>query len=109
MTLTQRHCVAGGQPLNPGEFAALLANASAASWTERAGALEKTFVFADFYRVMAFVNALAWIAHRENHHPDLALGYDRVTVRFGTHDAGGVTLNDFICAAHADALLTDTQ
>jgi 4a-hydroxytetrahydrobiopterin dehydratase len=109
MTLTQRHCVTGGLPLSTGEYDALLANASAAGWTERDGGLEKTFACADFYRVMAFVNALAWIAHRENHHPDLSLGYNRVVVRFSTHDAGGVTMNDFICAAHADALVTDTQ
>jgi 4a-hydroxytetrahydrobiopterin dehydratase len=53
---------------------------------------------------MAFVNALAWIAHREDHHPDLAVGYARCGVTFSTHDAGGVTLNDVICAAKAERL-----
>jgi 4a-hydroxytetrahydrobiopterin dehydratase len=53
---------------------------------------------------MAFVNAVAWIAHREDHHPDVALGYDRCTVRFATHAVSGLSLNDFICAAKVDAL-----
>jgi 4a-hydroxytetrahydrobiopterin dehydratase len=54
---------------------------------------------------MAFVNALAWIAHREDHHPDLSVHYNRAVVNFSTHDAGGLTLNDFICAAKTEALL----
>jgi 4a-hydroxytetrahydrobiopterin dehydratase len=53
---------------------------------------------------MAFVNAVAWIAHAEDHHPDLAVGYNRCTVRFNTHDVGGISVNDFICAAKVDAL-----
>ena len=53
---------------------------------------------------MAFVNAVAWIAHREDHHPDVAFGYDRCTLRFATHAVGGLSLNDFICAAKVDAL-----
>ena len=54
---------------------------------------------------MAFVNALAWIAHVEDHHPDLAVSYSRCTVRFNTHSVGGISINDFICAAKVDALL----
>jgi 4a-hydroxytetrahydrobiopterin dehydratase len=53
---------------------------------------------------MAFVNAQAWIAHAEDHHPDAAFGYNHCTLRFCTHSAGGVTLNDLICAAKVDAL-----
>ena len=62
-------------------------------------------MFADYYKTMAFVNALAWIAHAEDHHPDMSVHYNRAVVRFSTHDAGGLTLNDFICAAKAEALL----
>jgi len=51
------------------------------------------------------VNALAWIAHTEDHHPDLAVSYDRCVVRFNTHSVGGISINDFICAAKADALV----
>lgn len=68
-------------------------------------ALTRTFRFEDYYRTIAFVNALAYIANRENHHPDLSVHYDRCVVRFSTHDAGGLTENDFICAARTDRLL----
>jgi 4a-hydroxytetrahydrobiopterin dehydratase len=67
-------------------------------------AIRRTFRFDDYYRTMAFVNALAHVAHREDHHPDLGVHYDRVVVRFSTHDVGGLSENDFICAAKADAL-----
>ena len=68
-------------------------------------ALTRTFRFPDYYRTMAFVNALAFVAHREDHHPDLGVHYDRCVVRYSTHDVGGLSENDFICAAKADALL----
>ena len=54
---------------------------------------------------MAFVNAVAYIAHREDHHPDLSVHYNRVIASYSTHDAGGVTLNDCICAAKVEALI----
>ncbi len=65
----------------------------------------RTFRFPDYHRTMAFVNALAWIAHTQDHHPDLGVHYDRVVVRFSTHDVGGLSENDVICAAKADALV----
>ena len=68
-------------------------------------ALTRTFRFPDYYRTMAFVNALAFMAHREDHHPDLGVHYDRCVVRYSTHDVGGLSENDFICAARADALV----
>ena len=64
----------------------------------------KTFTFQDYYRTMAFVNALAFVAHREDHHPDLGVHYDRCVVRYSTHDVGGLSENDFICAAKAERL-----
>ena len=67
-------------------------------------AISKTFRFDDYYRTMAFVNALAFVAHREDHHPDLGVHYNRCVVRFSTHDVGGLSVNDFICAAKAEAL-----
>ena len=75
-------------------------------WTvaEDGHALSKIFSFSDYYRTMAFVNALAHVAHVEDHHPDLSVHYDRCVVRFSTHDVGGLSENDFICAAKADAL-----
>jgi 4a-hydroxytetrahydrobiopterin dehydratase len=72
----------------------------------QASDLRKDFKFPDFSHALAFVNALGWIAERENHHPDLELGWGRCQVRFSTHDVGGISLNDFICAAKTEALLT---
>jgi 4a-hydroxytetrahydrobiopterin dehydratase len=74
-------------------------------WSLDNGTISKTFAFGDYHRTLAFVNALAWIAHREDHHPEIAFGYNRATVRFNTHSVGGISLNDFICAAKVDALL----
>lgn len=68
-------------------------------------AIEKEFAFAGYPATMAFVNIVAWLAEREDHHPDLEVGYDRVTVRFTTHAVGGLSRNDFICAAKIDALV----
>ena len=68
--------------------------------------LRKEFRFPDFVRALAFVNALGYIAERENHHPDLELGWGRVLVRFSTHDVGGLSRNDFVCAAKTEMLLT---
>lgn len=77
---------------------------SAQGWKLIDGALDKTFTFPNFHETMAFVNAVAWIAHREDHHPDLALGYSRCNVRFNTHDVGGISVSDFHCAGAVDAL-----
>ena len=68
-------------------------------------AIEKTFTFVDYYQTLAFVNALALIAHRQDHHPDLAVRYGSCTVRWNTHDVQGISATDFECAALADALL----
>lgn len=67
--------------------------------------IRKEFRFPDFVRALAFVNALGYIAERENHHPDLELGWGRVLVRFSTHDVGGLSRNDFVCAAKTESLL----
>jgi len=68
-------------------------------------AIEKTFTFADYYETMAFVNALALVAHRADHHPDLSVHYAKCVVRFSTHALHGISETDFECAARADALL----
>ena len=67
--------------------------------------IAKEFRFPDFAHALAFVNALGWIAEKENHHPDLELGWGRCLVRFSTHDVGGLSRNDFICAAKTEALV----
>jgi 4a-hydroxytetrahydrobiopterin dehydratase len=68
-------------------------------------AIEKTFTFADYYETMAFVNAVAFNAHTQDHHPDLSVHYSRCVVRFSTHDVQGLTDTDFECASAVDALL----
>jgi 4a-hydroxytetrahydrobiopterin dehydratase len=103
--LASLHCepLDGRATLSAQEIAAQLQLVD--GWALDGGAIQKTFRFADYHRTMAFVNAVAWIAHREDHHPDIAFGYDRCTVRFATHSARGITRNDFICAARLDSLL----
>ena len=102
--LASLHCKAleGHAAMDAAEIAAYLK--ASAGWSLNAGAIEKQFEFGDYHHTMAFVNAVAWIAHREDHHPDIAFGYNRCTVRFNTHSVGGISLNDFICAAKVDAL-----
>lgn len=73
-------------------------------WSRTDDALQKTYRFPDYYRTIAFVNAVAWIANQQDHHPDLDVRYNRCGVTFSTHDAGGITLNDLICAARVDSL-----
>jgi 4a-hydroxytetrahydrobiopterin dehydratase len=66
--------------------------------------IERIYTFTGFHDTMAFVNAVAWIAHQENHHPDLEVGYSRCRIRYSTHAIGGLSENDFICAAKVDRL-----
>jgi 4a-hydroxytetrahydrobiopterin dehydratase len=74
-------------------------------WRLIDSALEKTFDFANFHATMGFANAVAFIANREDHHPELQLSYARCTVRWNTHDVQGISMSDFFCAAQVDALL----
>ena len=73
-------------------------------WAVENGVLVKVYPFKNYYETMAFVNALAWISHRADHHPDLSVGYNKCKVAYVTHAIGGLSENDFICAAKADAL-----
>ena len=73
-------------------------------WSERDGGLERTLEFASFLDGIAFVNRLAELAERENHHPDIEISYRRVTVRWTTHSAGGITDRDRALAAATDTL-----
>ena len=82
-----------------------LNGSEADGWKLIDGAIERSFKFANYHETMAFVNAMAWIAHREDHHPDAAFGYNRCTLRFNTHDVNGISVSDFHCAAAVNALL----
>ncbi len=105
--LADRHCrplSGAGHRLPDAAIAEAMTALPGWSLAEDGAALVKTFAFADYYRTLAFVNALAFMAHREDHHPDLGVHYNRCVVRYSTHDAGGLTENDLICAARAEAL-----
>ena len=66
--------------------------------------IAKTFGFKNFYETLAFVNAIGWMANKQDHHPDLEVGYNRCVVHWSTHDVGGLSMNDFICAARVEAI-----
>ena len=98
-------CEGGVDPLNKKEADLMLTQAPDWSMNETITEIERTFIFKNYYETMAFVNALAWIAHREDHHPDIEVGYNRCYIRYSTHSIGGLSTNDFICAARIDKLL----
>lgn len=105
--LRSRHCQAcesGTPPLDRARAEALLRQIP--DWTLSADtqSLERRFAFEDYYETMAFVNAVAFIAHREDHHPDLEVSYASCRIRYSTHSVSGLSENDFICAAKVDAL-----
>jgi 4a-hydroxytetrahydrobiopterin dehydratase len=96
-------CEGGVPPLSDEAVAALLTRLD--GWQRQGNVISKTYVFKNYHETMAFVNATAWISHREDHHPDLAVGYKECRVAYSTHAIGGLSDNDFICAAKIDALL----
>jgi 4a-hydroxytetrahydrobiopterin dehydratase len=103
--LAGKHCKPlekGTPPLAAERIKALLKQVP--GWEQKGGEIAKTFSFKNYYETMAFVNAAAWVSHREDHHPDLGVGYDKCTVRYSTHSVGGLSENDFICAAKLEAL-----
>ena len=100
--LLRENCRAGAPRL--GDAAVDDALAALPGWSRDGGVLRKSYSFPDYYRTIAFVNAVAWIANQQDHHPDLDVHYNRCAVAFSTHDAGGITRNDLICAARVDAL-----
>jgi len=95
-------CEGGVAPLKDQEIRNLLKQVP--GWEHANGRIAKSYSFKNYYQTMAFVNAAAWISHREDHHPDLAVGYNKCRVDYMTHAIGGLSENDFICAAKCDAL-----
>ena len=95
-------CEGGVKPFTADEAKKLLKTMK--GWALEGGKLAKTYSFQNYYETMAFVNALAWISHREDHHPDLGVHYNKCRVEYSTHAIGGLSENDFICAAKCDAL-----
>jgi 4a-hydroxytetrahydrobiopterin dehydratase len=101
--LSSRRCVPceGGVPALDAEAAKRLL-AGLNGWT----LADNTISFGNHYETMAFVNAVAWVSHREDHHPELTVGYADCRVRYWTHAIGGLSENDFICAAKVDRLFS---
>jgi 4a-hydroxytetrahydrobiopterin dehydratase len=98
-------CEGGVAPLKAAEVK-LLAKQLHEDWkiAKDSKSLKRSLKFKDFYRTMSFVNALAHMANTEDHHPDMEVGYGYCRVSFSTHAIGGLSVNDFICAAKLDRL-----
>jgi len=90
--------------LSPDEVAKRLKQLN--GWQQTGDEIAKTFNFKNYYETMAFVNATAWISHREDHHPDLEVGYNKCKVRYSTHSVGGLSEKDFECAGKIEKLMT---
>jgi 4a-hydroxytetrahydrobiopterin dehydratase len=97
-------CAGGASPLKLEEVENLLKHLE--GWALEDGKIAKQYSFKNHYQALAFVNAAAWISHREDHHPDMLLGYNTCHVSYKTHAIDGLSENDFICAAKLDALFS---
>jgi 4a-hydroxytetrahydrobiopterin dehydratase len=95
-------CEGGVDPMTEVQIGHMLKGVQ--GWEFKGGMIRKTYDFNNYYQTMAFVNATAWVSHREDHHPDIAVGYNNCTVSYVTHAINGISENDFICAAKLDAL-----
>jgi len=95
--------MAGMTPLAQPEIDILIQQLK--GWQQYDHLISKTFRFKDYYHTIAFVNAIAWMSHREDHHPELTVNYNSCHVEYTTHAIHGLSENDFICAAKVDALL----
>jgi 4a-hydroxytetrahydrobiopterin dehydratase len=104
--LLEKKCQHQINGLTDAEITAQLAEI--ADWSLQDGAITKTFAFRNYYETLAFVNAIAYVIHAEDHHPELVVTYNRCVMKFNTHSVnngrGGISENDFICAAKVDAI-----
>jgi 4a-hydroxytetrahydrobiopterin dehydratase len=100
-------CEGGVDPLDPVRARNLLHQVQGWTLGEDCRSIEREFSFRDFSWAVAFINAMAWVANQQGHHPDFAAGYDHCHVSFTTHAIGGLSENDFICAARINSLLEE--
>lgn len=100
---TCRACEGGAKLLDETEVERLLGLVQ--GWKKDDKTIVRVFSFKNYYETSAFVNAVVWIAHLEDHHPDISFEYKQCRVAYSTHSAGGLTENDFICAAKINCLL----
>jgi 4a-hydroxytetrahydrobiopterin dehydratase len=97
-------CEAGVKPLDQTEINNLLQQIPHWEFNTTPSYIYRRFTFKNFYHTMAFVNAVAWIANQENHHPDMEVGYNYCLLKYSTHAIEGLSENDFICAAKVNTL-----
>jgi 4a-hydroxytetrahydrobiopterin dehydratase len=108
--LEKRHCVpceGGVQPYDADKVREMLGEVKGWEANDEGTVITRMFRFKDHYQTVAFVNAVAWISHQEDHHPEMEVGYSRCVIHYSTHAIGGLSENDFICAAKVDALTGD--
>lgn len=101
-------CESGVPPLKTEEREKLLSQLTGWEINAAGTDISRRFTFKNFYKTMSFVNAVAWVANQENHHPDLEVGFNYCLVKYTTHAINGLSLNDFICAAKVDSLQANT-
>lgn len=107
--LTQKKCVPCKGLTSPMSLEAARAFLPRVSgWSLEGQEIQKNFVFKNYYETVSFVNAVAWIAHEEDHHPDIQFSYKTCLIRYSTHAIKGLSENDFICAAKINQLLLRT-
>jgi 4a-hydroxytetrahydrobiopterin dehydratase len=107
-SISDKHCIpceGGAKPLDKAAITTFMKELNT-GWqvNDNHKVISRDFRFKNYYQTMAFVNAIAWMAHSESHHPDLEVGYNHCLVRYNTHAIDGLSENDFICAAKVDAL-----
>ncbi len=102
----KRQCEANTSLLKQQEIESHLKEISS-EWqlAEDKKSISRLFHFKNYYDTMSFVNVVAMVAHRQDHHPDMYVSYNTCRVEFSTHSVGGLSLNDFICAARVDGIL----
>lgn len=103
-SLASQHCTAAALPLSHEKIGKLLQQLD--GWAQQGQTISRSFDFKNYYQTISFVNALAWVANQQDHHPELSVGYKHCKVEYTTHSINGLSENDFICAARIDALLT---
>jgi len=106
--LARKRCVPceGGVPPLTSEQAQTLLKQLEPRWVliDNGKKLVAHYDFKNYFRTLAFVNAVAYVAIQEDHHPNVEFGYNAATITYWTHAIGGLSENDFICAARIDAL-----
>ncbi|MDH5395314.1 MAG: 4a-hydroxytetrahydrobiopterin dehydratase [Gammaproteobacteria bacterium] len=107
LSLHQQHCNNKTRPqlISKALLSTYLTELSHWTCSEDNKIISRRCQFTNYYQTLAFINAVAWIAHQENHHPDIQFSYNQCTINYTTHSANGITLFDFICAAHIEQLL----